>query len=348
MAWIVSIVISTVVVGLGLGSITLALGQRFLEEFTRPGVTVKPGAPQWGGWVFPEAVAEPPQELQRAVTFQSKDGIRLRGEFWAQKRRAPTIIISHGFHFPSMYFRSVAALEYAHGANILLFDYRGHGKSELLPTSCGNAEVNDLLAAIAVATGQSETVGAQVYIHGFSMGAAVALLLPPHASIAGIIADSSYARLDEMIRPVIMQTLLQQISHWPGSAWALRPLLAALTSLTLLGGRLLYHRRYHHPLIARPDLAIGNAAIERTVHVSRIRPVPSPILLIHAELDPLIELHHAQRLVAGARSIDRAIHVYYTPCAIHCGSYGHDPRQYMSLIRQFVALEDVTTSVPML
>lgn len=71
MVWFVSFVISTVVVGLGVGSITLALGQRFLEKFTRPGVTVKPGAPQGGGWVFPEAVAEPPQESQRAVTFQS-------------------------------------------------------------------------------------------------------------------------------------------------------------------------------------------------------------------------------------------------------------------------------------
>jgi hypothetical protein len=110
MAWFANIVVLTAVVGLGVGSVTLALGHRFLEEFTRPGVTVKQGTPQWGGWVFPEAVAEPPQELQRAVTFQSTDGTRLHGEFWAQTRRAPTIIISHGFHFPSVHFRSVAAV----------------------------------------------------------------------------------------------------------------------------------------------------------------------------------------------------------------------------------------------
>jgi uncharacterized protein len=206
--WFISIVASIAVVGLATGGVMLVLGRRFLEEFTRPGITVEQGTPQWGGWTFPESAAEPPHELQRAVTFQSADGTRLRGEFWAQTQRAPTIIISHGFHFPSEYFRSVAALEYAHGANVLLFDYRGHGKSELLPTTCGNAEVSDLLAAITLVTSQSETMGDQVYIHGFSMGAAVALLLPPHPAIAGIIADSSYARLDEMIRPIIMQTLI--------------------------------------------------------------------------------------------------------------------------------------------
>ena len=345
MAWFASIVISMAVVGLCMGSITLALGHLFLEEFTRPGVTIKPGTPQWSGWIFPEAVAEPPQKLQRAVAFQSTDGTRLHGEFWTQTRSAPTIIISHGFHFPSVYFRSVAALEYAHGANILLFDYRGHGKSELLPTTCGNAEVNDLLAAVTVAISQPETMGGQVYIHGFSMGAAVALLLPPHPAIAGIIADSSYARLDEMIRPIIMQTLIGQISQWPGAARVVRPFLPALTHLTLLGGCLLFHLRHRYPLVARPDQAIGNPAIKQPGRVSGTQ--PPPLLLIHAENDPLIALHHAHRLVAAARSAGRVVQVYYTPCAIHCGSYGHDPRRYMHLIQQFVALQAVATSAPM-
>src|SRR5690348_16659305 len=173
--WFASIAASTAVVGLITGGIMVVLGRRFLEEFTRPGVTVEQGTPQWGGWTFPELVLEPPTALQRALTFQSADGILLRGEFWAQPQSAQTIIISHGFHLPSVYFRSVAALEYAHGANILLFDYRGHGKSSLIPTTCGNAEIKDLVAAVETATNQAETTPGQVYIHGFSMGAAVAL-----------------------------------------------------------------------------------------------------------------------------------------------------------------------------
>ena len=334
--WFTSIVASTAVVGLATGGVMLVLGRRFLEEFTRPGVTVEQGTPQWGGWTFPESAAEPPIEFQHAVTFQSADGALLRGEFWAQTRSAPTIVISHGFHFPSVYFRSVAALEYAQGANILLFDYRGHGKSALIPTTCGNAEVNDLVAAVDFATGQPETSRGQVYIHGFSMGAAVAILLPPHAAVAGIIADSPYARLDEMIRMIITQILDQEISRWHGPARAVRTLIPALTCLTFLGGQLLFHARYRRSLVARPDQTIGEHPVKQTLRAAGT--MSPPILLIHAEDDPMIALHHARRLVAAARTAGRSIQEYYTPCDIHCGSYGHDPHRYMALLQKFVAL----------
>ncbi len=334
MGWFVSIITSLTVVGLAAGGVMVILGHRFIEEFTRPGVTVEQGTPFWGGWTFPEAVDEPARELQRAVTFQSADGVLLRGEFWAQRHSAPTIIISHGFHLPSRHFRSVATLEYAHGANIFLFDYRGHGESSLLPTTCGNAEVNNLAAAVDVVTSQAETMRGQVYIHGFSMGAAVALLLPPNAAIAGLIVDSSYARLDEMIRMIIMQVLDQEIVGWRGIARGVRPLLPLLARLTLLGGRLLFYARYRRPLIARPDQVIGSQIAVRPPGV-----ISPPILLIHAENDPLIALHHAHRLVALAHAAERAISVYYTPCAIHCGSYGHDPQKYMALLQAFTALE---------
>lgn len=129
MTWFVSISVSTAGVSLVVGGVMVILGQRFLQEFTRPGVTVEYGTPQWGGWSFPLSTVEPPQDRQHAVTFSSVDGTHLRGEFWAQAHSAPTIIISHGFHFPSRYFRSVAALEYAHGANIVLFDFAGMARA---------------------------------------------------------------------------------------------------------------------------------------------------------------------------------------------------------------------------
>lgn len=332
MIWFISIAVSLLIISLVVGSFMWLLGRRFLEEFTRPGVTVEPGTPLWGGWTFPEGVSEPAPNVQRTVTFQTMDGVLLQGEFWAQPQKAPTIILSHGFHLPSCHFRSVAALEYAHGVNILLFDYRGHGTSTLSPTTCGNAEVNDLFAAVNIAASQPETASNQVYIHGFSMGAAVALLLPRHPAIAGIIADSPYARLDDMIRLLIVQVLKQDTAKWPGLAQRVYVFFPALAHLTLLGGRLLFHIRYRSALIALPERVIGG-------HKQRASGVSSPpILLIHAENDPLIAVHHADRLVAKAREAGRAIQVYYTPCAIHCGSYGHDPQRYMSLLQAFVSL----------
>lgn len=337
MVWFVSIIVFFSVAGLATASIMLILGRRLVAEFTRPGVVVEQGTPQWGGWTFPDAVAEPARELQRSVMFQSADGTLLRGEFWAQEHSAPTIIISHGFHLPCVHFRSVAALEYSHGVNVLLFDYRGHGESALIATTCGNAEVNDLAAAIDIATAQAETMRGRVYVHGFSMGAAVALLLPAHPAIAGIIADSAYARLDDMIRMIIMQILAEDTARWRGPARAVRFLLPLLTHLTLLGGRLLFYARYRRPLIARPDQTIGRHAVRQVGDTPGT--LAPPILLIHAEDDPFIESHHAQRLVEVARAAGRTIHVYYTPCAIHCGSYGYDPQRYMALLQTFAALE---------
>jgi alpha-beta hydrolase superfamily lysophospholipase len=336
MVWFVSTAASTALLGLITSGVMLVLGRHFLKEFTRPGVTIQQGTPQWGGWTFPTLTTEPPDELQRTLTFQAADGVLLHGEFWAQTHAAPTIIISHGFHLPSVYFRSVASLEYAHGANVLLFDYRGHGKSSLIPTTCGNAEIKDLVAAVEVAAKQAETTRGQVYIHGFSMGAAVALLLPPHPAVAGIIADSAYARLDDMIRLLILQILEQKTSRWRGPGRVVRALLPLLAQLILLGGRLLFRASSHHPLVARPDQAIGGAFFKRMGHAPAM--LLPPILLIHAENDPLIALHHAHRLVALARAAGRSIHAYYTACAIHCGSYGHDPHRYMALLQEFVAL----------
>jgi hypothetical protein len=53
--WFASLAASTALVGLATGSVMLILGRRFIEEFTRPGVTVEPATPQWGGWTFPDA-----------------------------------------------------------------------------------------------------------------------------------------------------------------------------------------------------------------------------------------------------------------------------------------------------
>jgi len=64
-----------------------------------------------------------------------------------------------------------------------------------------------------------------------------------------------------------------------------------------------------------------------------------PILLIHAREDPLIALHHAYRLLAAARVAGRSVQTYFTPCDIHCGSYGHNPRKYMALLQEFMALQ---------
>jgi hypothetical protein len=49
MAWFASIVASIAAISLATGSVMLILGRRFIEEFTRPGITIDQATPQWGG-----------------------------------------------------------------------------------------------------------------------------------------------------------------------------------------------------------------------------------------------------------------------------------------------------------
>jgi uncharacterized protein len=161
-------------------------------------------------------------------------------------------------------------------------------------------------------------------------------LLPPHAAIAGIIADSSYARLDEMIRMIITQILEQEIARWRVPTRAVRSLIPALTCLTFLGGQLLFHARYGYSLVARPDRRIGDRPGQQTVRAAGT--MSPPILLIHAEADPMVAHNHAHRQVGAAHTAGRSIQAYYTPCNIHCGSYGYDLHRYMALLQEFIAL----------
>jgi fermentation-respiration switch protein FrsA (DUF1100 family) len=135
---------------------------------------------------------------------------------------------------------------------------------------------------------------------------------------------------------VITQILDQEISRWHGSVRAVRTFTPTLTCLTFLGGRLLFHARYRHPRVARLDQTIGDHSVKKTSRAVGTRSLP--ILLIHAEDDPMVALHHARCLVAEVRTAGRSIQEYYTPCAIHCGLYVHDPHWYMALFQEFVAL----------
>jgi alpha-beta hydrolase superfamily lysophospholipase len=318
---------SAAIVGMTVGAASLVLADRFVRELTKPGEVIDPDAPVWGGWCFPALGALPPEELRRPVTFFASDGTRLQGEFWAQPEPAPTIILSHGFRLPCVNFRPIAALEYRDGCNVLLFDYRGHGDSAIIPTSGGNAEVRDLAAAVRLAAYQPETLPGSIFIHGFSMGAAVALLLPPHPAVVGIIADSPFARLDDMLQRIITSQLRAGSAGWPLLLRPLRAFIPACTAAVINGAKVIFRVRFRHPLVARPEARL------------RHRRAPTrtpPLLIFHTTDDPLIPLAHAERIARAAQAAGTPVETHYAASAIHCGAYAADPAAYIAHLRAFV------------
>jgi pimeloyl-ACP methyl ester carboxylesterase len=283
---------------------------------------------------LPTAGAAPPRFYQRPIVFQADDGVVLRGDFWAQPHPAPTIIICHGYRVSRDYMRSTAALAYTmFGCNLLLFDFRGHGESDSVAISLGNAEVRDLQAAITVASQQPETLPGTIIIHGFSIGAAVALLIPPRPEVAAIIADSPYARLDDILRRFVVYELTEGDTWWSPLFHRLQVMIPALSWAIVEAGALVFRVRFGYPLIARPDRSFERWG---TLSNSNSQGPYPPILLIHGEQDSVIPIAEARALEAQARAFKFEVETYYVKGADHCGAYELDPQRYLQVVRQFL------------
>jgi hypothetical protein len=66
MAWFASIAASTAAIGLATGSIMLVLGHRFIEEFTRPGITIDQETSGWRGPGVRRTIGTVPREQEMA------------------------------------------------------------------------------------------------------------------------------------------------------------------------------------------------------------------------------------------------------------------------------------------
>ena len=319
------------VVGVAATTGLVMLARLFVEEFSRPHMVIDSNL---FTWILPDPLAEPPSALQRTLLFHTSDGKLLHGEFWAQPHPAPTVIICHGYRVSGTTLRPVATLEYHSGYNIMLFDFRGHGDSESVNLSGGNAEVRDLEAAIAVALRQVETLPGKIILHGFSMGAAIALLMPPHPAVVAIIADSPYARLDSILQSFVHWQLLEKSSSWSPSLRWLRSMFSAISWGTVAVSGPVFRLRFGHRLMAHPA---GSMKRWRTgLRKSRDFYIP-PVLLIHGTGDKFIPFTHALQIVEQARRHNIPLQTYFAEESNHCSAYGDNPQKYIETLQRFVA-----------
>ncbi|MBA3823667.1 MAG: alpha/beta fold hydrolase [Ktedonobacterales bacterium] len=332
--WFASTLATVGMVGLAATSGVVALAVRFVAELTKPHQDYAEA--EFAGilahaWAVPDPEPEPPLELQRALHFHAPHGPRLRGDFWAQPHPAPTVVVCHGYRISRAKLRAVAALEYQHGCNVLTFDFRAHGESEGGLTSGGIAEIADLRAAIDLAAAQPETVPGGVLIHGFSMGAAVALMTLPHLHVAGVIADSPYARLDDILRRLVRWRLTTESSAWDPRLQRLRHVFPGVAWATVATSSALFRLRYHHELLARTD-----QRMRRLSPRQRQPACMTPLLLIHTTRDGMIPIDHARRIAAVARLTHIPLVTYFPESDVHCGGYGADPVTYTRILCDFV------------
>ena len=329
--WIVSLAAGGSVAGVAATTGLIMLADLFVKEFSRPHIPIDSNL---FSWKMPEPLAEPPISLQRGLLFHTRDGKLLHGEFWAQPHPAPTVIICHGYRVSGATLRPVATLEYHNGYNIMLFDFRGHGDSESVNLSGGNAEVHDLEAAIAVALQQQETLPGKIILHGFSMGAAITLLMPPHPDVVAIVADSPYAHLDSILQSFVHWQLMEKTNSWPRSLRWSRTMFHAISWGTVVVSGPIYRLRFGQRLMAHPAGSMKRwRASLRKMRDFRI----PPVLLIHGTADKFIPFTHAQQIVEQAHRHNIPLQTYFAGGSNHCAAYGDDPQKYIETLQHFVS-----------
>ena len=329
--WIIGVAAGVGTIGVAASSSLLLLAHHFVEELSGPH---RPLDEEYIPWTLPDPGPEPPASQRRSLLFHAADGTLLCGDFWAQPQPAPTIIICHGYRINRAHMRPVAALEYQDGYNILLFDFRGHGESESVATSGGNAEIRDLEAALNVVRQQPETLPGKIIIHGFSMGASVALLTDPQSDVAAIVLDSPYARLDEILQSIMHWQLTRSSKSWKPFLHPLRIGFHALTQATFVVSTVIFRMRFGHALNARPDTSFKRWQARSKGLIRKSYP---PILLIHGMKDSSIPITHAHKIVTQAQAHNITLETYFVEDADHCGAYGYNPQQYIQMLRQFVS-----------
>src|SRR5262249_18217822 len=152
------------------------------------------------------------------------------------------------------------------------------------------------------------------------------LLAPPHPDVAAIVADSSYARLDAILRHYVMLTLAAGSAGWHPPLRELSRLFPLVAWSAVSASRVLFRIRFGQPLTSCPAAVFSRPLARRAA----AQPVPRPpILLIHGAGDGFVPIAHARRIANAARASGAHLETYFVECEGHCAAYGHDPERYV-------------------
>ena len=126
-----------------------------------------------------------------AITFYDWRGNLLSGWLALHTPQAPVIILVHGTPGNRLSMLSRAVFLYAHGYNVLLFDFQSYGQSQGVVSTLGLVESEDILAAITYIHSLPMTTYSKIGVLGLSMGATAAILAATRTTdIVALVADS--------------------------------------------------------------------------------------------------------------------------------------------------------------
>lgn len=148
---------------------------------------------------FPTHSVPAPGEVGLAnvepVSFETTDGLRLRGWFLAASGPPPrvTVLVLPGNGGNRAHRAPLAAALHRHGVHVLLVDYRSYGGNPGAPTENGLAA--DSRAARAYLAGRTDVDRSRIVYFGESLGTAVAIDLAVEHPPAALILRSPFTSM---------------------------------------------------------------------------------------------------------------------------------------------------------
>ncbi len=131
------------------------------------------------------------------VVFYARDGVKLHGHWYEHPDAEGVLLICHGNAGNVSHRLWMAEDLQDVSLHILIFDYRGYGRSRGWPSEKGTAM--DVEAAWELA---HQRLGFQedppIVLYGRSLGGGVALQLPQHCPVKGVVLESTFSSILEL------------------------------------------------------------------------------------------------------------------------------------------------------
>ncbi|MEN9936232.1 MAG: hypothetical protein RLZZ387_2811 [Chloroflexota bacterium] len=234
------------------------------------------------------------------VQFTTSDGVRLSG-WWLPRpgsRRVVLGLAGHRSRKDSLL--GIGSGLWRAGNNVLIFDWRSRGQSDVAQHSLAYYELRDAEAALGYALGR--VPDARLGVIGYSMGASIAILLAArHPEVAAVVADSPFTGIAEVVAAGVTRYRLP--------ARAITALADALT-----GWRFGYRFGDVRPIDSVETIS------------------PRPLLIAHGDADSVIPVSHARALYEAAGHPKQ---LWVFPSAEHCGGYFADRQAYVARVVGF-------------
>lgn len=216
----------------------------------------------------------PPPAGVEEVYFVNDAGLRLHGWFTPAlgppKQAIGTVVHAHGNAMSVDNHYEISAFLAEYGFNVLIFDYRGYGRSEGKIRRREHA-LADVRAALEYVRNRPDVNPRRIALFGHSIGGSLALMAgPDEPDLAAIIAISPFANWR-----LVAANVLSGGGHPPHRVGR--------------GVARLFVRQGIEPIDALPEIT------------------HCPILLLHGTRDEIVPYGHSQALLEAGREANLAI-----------------------------------------